>query len=80
VYVVEQKREIIIVTDLPGVEKENVEISLVYPRTDRDHARENGMKTLEREDGRYPVVRILGTFSRGPTPTWDDRMAGPQQR
>ena len=47
-YVVEQEREVIIVADLPGVEKENVEISLVYPRTDRDHARENGMKTLER--------------------------------
>jgi len=68
VYDVEQEREVIIMTDLPGVEKENVEISMVYPRTDRDHARENSMKTMERVDGRYPVVRISGTFSLGPTP------------
>jgi len=38
------------------------------------------VRDLERVDGRYPVVRISGTFSLGPTPTWDDRMVGQQQR
>ena len=31
--VAEQENEVIVVADLPGVEKENVEISLVNPRT-----------------------------------------------
>lgn len=64
VYVPEQEREVIIVADLHDLEKENVEISLDYPRTDRDIVRENGMKTVEREDGHYPVLRTSDAICR----------------
>ena len=63
-YVTDQEREVIVGTDLPGVEKKNVEISLDYPRTDRDIVRENGMKTVEKKDGRYPVVGTSGAICR----------------
>lgn len=67
VYVTDQEREVIVVTDLPGVEKENVEISLDYPRTDRDIVRENGMQTVERSRDRYRVVKTSGAICRGIT-------------
>jgi HSP20 family protein len=61
--VAEQENEVIIVADLPGVEKENVEISLVNPRTleircERKHEKE------EKEEGYYLRERRSGVISR----------------
>jgi HSP20 family protein len=61
--VAEQENEVIVVADLPGVEKENVEISLVNPRTleircERKH------ETGEKEEGYYLKERRSGSLSR----------------
>lgn len=61
--VAEQESEVIVVADLPGVEKENVEISLVNPRTleircERKHEKE------QEGEGYYMRERRSGTISR----------------
>jgi len=61
--IAEQENEVIVVADLPGVEKENVDISLVNPRTleikcDRKQEKE------EKVGGYYLRERRAGCLSR----------------
>ncbi len=61
--VAEQESEVIVVADLPGVEKENVEISLVNPRTLEIRC-ERKLETEQKEEGYYMKERRSGTISR----------------
>ncbi len=61
--VAEQESEVIVVADLPGVEKENVEISLVNPRTLEIRC-ERKQETEEKEEGYYLKERRSGSLSR----------------
>ena len=75
--VAEQESEVIVVADLPGVEKENVEISLVNPRTLEIRC-ERKLETEQKEEGYYMKERRSGTISRViplPCEVTDDRAA-----
>ena len=61
--VAEQEHEVIVVADLPGVEKENVEISLVNPRTLEIRC-ERKQEKEEKEEGYYLRERRSGVISR----------------
>jgi HSP20 family protein len=61
--VAEQENEVIVVADLPGVEKENVEISLVNPRTLEIRCERKDEKE-EKAEGYYLRERRSGSISR----------------
>jgi HSP20 family protein len=61
--IAERENEVIVVADLPGVEKENVEISLVNPRSLEIRC-ERKQDLVEKEEGYYLRERRSGSFSR----------------
>jgi HSP20 family protein len=61
--VAEQESEVIVVADLPGVEKENVEIALVNPRT-LEIKCERKQEKEEKDEGYYLRERRSGSMSR----------------
>jgi HSP20 family protein len=61
--IAEQENEVIVVADLPGVEKENVEISLVNPRTLEIRC-ERKQEKEEKDEGYYLRERRTGSISR----------------
>lgn len=59
----EHEDEVIVVADLPGVEKENVNLKLIDPRTLEISSERRG-ETEKSEEGYYMRERVYGSMSR----------------